>query len=248
MMDKNKHNKDDEIKFIKGLYDEANKKIEEIYKEHKSNKDKLLKEIAFVLLLYKINDSIMKLNDTEKLKLNKKFLAIISTFFNKQVKLTDKIITDILKETAINTYDFYGGKYTQKDIEDIVNKKYKGKVYTKRIQANENKIANNLNNDIQEFITGTIDVNTIKDKIEETYNINDYDVKRLTESEVNRTENDSFILLAKEAWIKIVYRHEILDDRICLDCEAISEQPFDIDEAPDGAIHANCRGWNSIYK
>lgn len=79
MMDKNKHNKDDEIKFIKGLYDEANKKIEEIYKEHKSNKDKLLKEIAFVLLLYKINDSIMKLNDTEKLKLNKK---ILSNYFN----------------------------------------------------------------------------------------------------------------------------------------------------------------------
>lgn len=47
MMDKNKHNKDDEIKFIKGLYDEANKKIEEIYKEHKSNKDKLLKRNCF---------------------------------------------------------------------------------------------------------------------------------------------------------------------------------------------------------
>lgn len=248
MMDKNKHNKEEEIEFIRGLYDEANKKIEEIYAEHKSNKEELLKEIAFVLLLYKISDTIMKLNDTEKLKLNKKFLTIIKKFFNKQVKLTDKIITEILEETAKNTYEFYGGKYTQKNIEDIVNKKYKGEVYTQRIKDNENKIANKLNNDIKDFIDGNIDVNTIKDNIEGTYSQNDYDVRRLTESEVNRTENVAFIVLAKEAGVKKVYRHEVLDNKICLDCLAINGQPFDIDEAPDGAIHSFCRGWNSIYK
>lgn len=248
MLNKDKNTKQDEINFIKGLYDEANKKIEEILEEHKSNKDELLKEIAFVLLIYKISDNIMKLNDIEKLKLNKKFLSIISKFFNKQVKLTDKIITEILKETSQNTYDFYGEKYTQKDIEDIVNRKYKGEVYTQRIKDNENKIANKLNNDIQDFIDGNIDVNTIKDNIEETYKENDFDVRRLTESEVNRTENVAFILLAKEAGIKSIYRHEVLDNKICLDCMAIANQVFDIDEAPDGAIHSFCRGWNSIYK
>lgn len=248
MLNKNKHNKADEIEFIQGLYNEANKKIEEVLEEHKSNKDELLKEIAFVLLVFQISDNIMKLNDIEKLKLNKKFLAIISKFFNKQVKLTDKIITEILKETAQNTYDFYGEKYTQKDIEDIVNRKYKGEVYTQRIKDNENKIANKLNNDIQEFIDGNIDVNTIKDNIEETYSANDFDVRRLNESEVNRTENVAFILLAKNAGVKKIYRHEVLDNKICLDCLAIAEQTFDIDEAPDGAIHSFCRGWNSIYK
>lgn len=244
----NNHDKKEEIVFIQGLYDEANKKIEEIYKEHKSNKDELLKEIAFVLLLYKISDNIMKLDDTEKLKLNKKFLAIISKFFNKQVKLTDKIITSILSDTAKNTFEFYGGEYTQKDIQDIVNKKYKDEVYTQRITDNENTIANKLNNDIKAFIDGNIDVNTIKDNISNTYSTNDYDVRRLTESEVNRTENDSFITIAKANGIKKIVRHEILDDRICLDCEAIAEQTFDIDEAPDGAIHSFCRGWNSIYE
>lgn len=248
MMDKNTHNKKEETEFIQGLYDEANKKIEEIYAEHKSNKDELLKEIAFVLLLYKISDSIMKLNDIEKLKLNKKFLIIIQKFFNKQVKLTNKIITEILEETAKTTFDFYGEKYTQKDIEDIVNQKYKDKVYIERITDNENKIANQLNNDIQEFIDGSIDVNTIKDNIEETYSTNDFDVRRLCESEVNRTENVAFILLAKEAGIKTIYRHEILDNKTCLDCLAIDGQPFDIDNAPDGAIHSFCRGWNSMYK
>lgn len=248
MMNKDKHTKQDEIDFIKNLYDEANKKIEEVYSEHKKNKDELLKEIAFVLLVFQISDTIMKLNDIEKLKLNKKFLAIISKFFNKQVKLTDKIITEILKETAQNTYDFYREKYTQKDIEDIVNRKYKGKIYKKRIIKNENKIANNLNNNIGDFIDGKIDVNTIKDNIDEIYIQNNYDVRRLSESEVNRTENDTFILLAKEAGVKKIIRHEILDDRICLDCEAIAGQTFDIDDAPDGAIHSLCRGWNSIYE
>jgi hypothetical protein len=248
MMNKDKHINQDEVDFIKSLYDEANKKIEEIYQEHKSNKDELLKEIAFVLLLYKISDNIMKLNDTEKLKLNKKFLAIISTFFNKQVKLTDKVITEILQETAKNTYKFYGEKYTAKEIEDIVNKKYKGKLYTDRITKNENKIANKLNNDLEDFVEGKIDVNSIKDNIEETFSENDYDVRKLAESEVNRTENDSFLIIAKAQGVKKIIRHEILDDRICLDCEEIAEKIFDIDEAPDGAIHANCRGWNSVYQ
>lgn len=248
MLNKNKNTKQDEIDFIESLYDEANKKIEEIYQEHKSNKDELLKEIAFVLLLYKIRDTIMKLDDIEKLKLNKKFLAIISTFFNKQVKLTDKVITEILQDTAKKTFKFYGEKYTTKEIEDIVNKKYKGKLYRDRITKNENKIANKLNNDIEDFVDGRIDVNSIKDNIEETFSENDYDVRRLTESEVNRTENLTFIELAKAQGVKTIYRHEILDDRICLECEDINGKPFDIDEAPDGAIHANCRGWNSIYE
>ena len=248
MLNKDKNTKQDEIDFIKSIYDEANEKIEEVYSEHKKNKDELLKEIAFVLLVYNISNNIMKLNDDDKLKLNNKFLKMIAKFFNKQVKLTDKVITEILEGVAKKTYSFYGEKYTLKEIEDIVNKKYKGEVYKKRISKNENKTANKLNNDIEDLVEGRIDVNSIKDSIEETFSENDYDVRRLAESEVNRTENLTFLLIAKEAGVKKVYRHEVLDDKICLECQAIAGQPFDIDEAPDGAIHSFCRGWNSIYK
>ena len=244
----NSYTEIEERDFIESLYDDANEQLEEIYSEQKKNKDNLLKELALVLLAYQISNNVMELSDDDKKKLNNNFLLLIAKFFKKQVKVTDKVITNILNNTAKNTYDFYGQKYKSKDIEDIINKKYKGEIYNKRIEKNENKIANKLNNDIKDFIEGIIDVNSIKGNIEETFSQNAYDVHRLAESEVNRTENDSFMKIAKANGVKKIIRHEVLDNKICLECLAISEKTFDIDKAPDGAIHSFCRGWNSIYE
>lgn len=249
IMDKlNSYTEKEERDFIESLYNEANEQLKEVYSEQKNNKDDLLKELALVLLIYNISNNVMKLSDDDKKKLNNKFLLLISKFFKKQVKVTDKVVTDILNKTSKNTYDFYGQKYKSKDIEDIVNKKYKGELYSKRIEKNENKIANKLNNDIQDFVEGKIDVNSIKDSIDETFKQNADAVRVLAESEVNRTENDSFITIAKANGVKKIIRHEVLDNRICLECLEISEQVVDIDFAPDGAIHPLCRGWNSIYE
>lgn len=247
-MEKNNYTHEEELEFIKSLYDEATEQIKEIYKEQKKNKDDILNLIAFIMLNYNISDNVMSLSSLEKNNCKKKFLGLITKISKNQSTLTKDIITTILIDTVKRTNNFYGGNFELNNIKKIVDKKFKGEHFTKRILKNENDIAEKLYNETNLFVKGEVDVNAIKDKVDKTVNANAYNVRRLTESEVNRTENDTFITIAKENGVKKIIRHEILDDRICLDCEAIAEQIFDINNAPDGAIHSFCRGWNSIYE
>ena len=247
-MDKNNYTEKEEVEFIQSLYDDATEQLKEVYKEQKKNKDDLLNLIAFIMLTYTISNNIMSLSTSEKAKLNNRFLGIITKISKGQSILIKDVITTILTDTVKRTNNFYGGSFELKDIEKIVNDKYKGEYFSKRIIKNENDIAKKLYSQTRKFIQGETDVNTIKSNVDDTFNYDAYTVRRLTESEVNRTENDSFIIIAKENGIKKVIRHEILDDRICLDCEAVAEQIFDIADAIDGGLHSLCRGWNSIYE
>jgi len=247
-MENNNYTEKEEVEFIKSLYDDANEQLIEVYKEQKQNKDDLLNLIAFIMLTYQISNNVMSLNTLEKATLNNRFLGLITKISKGQSVLIKDVITTILTDTVKRTNNFYGGSFELKDIEKIVNDKYKGEYFTNRILKNESDIAKKLYSQTKKFIQGETDVNTIKSNVDDTFNYDAYNVRRLAESEINRSENDTFITIAKANGVKKIIRHEILDDRICLDCEAIAEQPFDIDDAPDGAIHALCRGWNSVYE
>ncbi|NOW07233.1 phage head morphogenesis protein [Clostridium beijerinckii] len=249
-MDKNNNDytEKEEVDFIESLYDDANEQLKDIYKEQKKNKDDILNFIAFIMLTYQISNNIMSLSSSDKSKLNNRFLGMVNKISKDQSIITKEVITDVLTNTVKKTNNFYSGNLDLKDIKKIVDMKFKGEHYMDRISNNEQEIAKKLYSKAKKFIQGETDVNTIKNDIDKTFNMDAYAVKRLAESEVNRSENSTFITIAKEQGVKTVYRHEILDDRICLECMAIDGQAFDIDNAIEGGLHANCRGWNSIYK
>lgn len=247
-MEENNYTQEQEVEFIKSLYDDATEQLKEVYKKQKKNKDDLLNLIAFIMLTYQISNNVMSLSSLEKANLNNRFLGLITKISKGQSTLIKDVITTILTDTVKRTNNFYGGSFELKDIEKIINKKFKGEYFTNRILKNENDIAKKLYSETRKFVQGETDVNTIKSHIDKTVNEDAYNVRRLAESEINRSENDTFITIAKESGVKKIIRHEILDDRICLDCEAIAEQIFDIDNAPDGALHSLCRGWNSVYE
>ncbi|GEP65198.1 hypothetical protein CBE01nite_29660 [Clostridium beijerinckii] len=235
----------EEIEFIRGLYTKCNEDLDKVFMLHKENKDKLLQELALILLLYKINNNVMNLSYSEKSEIKEKFEKLIVKFTGRQVKLTDSVITSILILTVKNTFKFYGYKYTLEEVKDIVNRKYKGKFYNERIIRNENKVAAYLNDKVQRFINGNIDVNTIKDNIEKTYKQNKDNVITLAETELSRSENLAFLLFAKSIGIVEIIRNEVLDSRTCDECESIHNEVFNIEDAPD-EIHPCCRGFNTI--
>ncbi|WP_051560419.1 hypothetical protein [Clostridium beijerinckii] len=246
-MDKNNYIEKEEVDFIQSLYDDANEQLKNIYKEQKKNKDDLLKFIALIMLTYQIFNNVMSLSYSDKSKLNNRFMDIITKISKDQSNVGKGVITLILTNTVKKTNDFYKGDLKSKDIEDIVDKKFKGEHFTNRIVNNENEIAKKLYSQTKKFIQGEIDVNTIKNEIDNTFNADAYNFKRLTETEVNRSENDTFITIAKAQGVKKIQRHEILDNHICLECMSIDNKIYDINEAPE-LQHVNCRGWNSIYK
>lgn len=235
-----------ETEFIKSLYDNCNEELKKIYDLQNENKDKLLKELALVLLLYTINNNILDLTRSEKEEIKAKFEKIIVKSTNKQIKLTTDVITLILINTIKDTFKFYEyTNYTKKDIENIVHRKYKGEVYTNRIEKNEKDIANYLNKKIKSFTEGDIDVNNIHEEIEKTYRQAKTNVLVLAETETNRTENDGFVLYAESLGATKFVRNEILDSRTCDECAGMDGNIYDIKDIFE-TVHPSCRGYNTL--
>lgn len=239
------YSKDEELSFIEGLYEEADNKIKEIYKEQKQNRDALLREIANILLVYTIMNDIMSMSKADRKKEYMRIFDIINIFTKKQANITENIITDILKNTVKDTYEFYSYNAKLKDVEKIIKDKFNGKHFSTRVWDNEEEVAKHLHNQVQDFLQGKINVNQIKNSVEKTYNNNAYEVKRLVETEVNRCSNDAFIRFCKETGVKKVKRNEILDKKTCSICAALDGKIYDLDDAPS-AIHPLCRGFNTI--
>lgn len=234
--------------FVESLYDDANEQLKEVYKEQKQNRDDLLKEIAIVMLSFIIVDSVMKLTLPERNKLNKKFLDLITKYANNQATSTTKIIRGILTNTTKNTYSFYNCNTKLKDVEKIINNNFHGKHFSERVWDNEQEVAKYINSQIQDFLKGKISVNDIKKNIEYTYNTNAYNVKRLTETEVSRCQNESFRRFCQETNVKKIQRHEMLDSKICSECEDADNEIYDINNAPEIPEHPMCRGYLSIVE
>jgi len=57
-----------EEEFIESLYDEAEERTKEVYKEQKKNRDNLLQELALIMLTYTVLDGLMSLKSKDKKK------------------------------------------------------------------------------------------------------------------------------------------------------------------------------------
>ena len=218
-------NKEEE--FIKGLYDEANNQLNEVYKEQKANRDDLLSEIAGILLTYTIINDVMSMSKQESSKEFNRLSKIIVQFSKGQAKLTEGILTDILTNTAKNTFDFYSYNAKLKDVQDIINNNFKGKHFSERVWDNETEVAKHLRKQVNDFLQGKINVNQIKKDIEKTFNNSAYEVRRLVETEVNRCSNSAFDRFCIETDVKKVRYNATLDSKLCSDCGQYHNKIFD---------------------
>lgn len=239
------YSKNDEVEFIRGLYNEADKRFKEIYREQQKNRDELLNELGLILLTYTILDGFMNIGKSDREKENNKFYALIASFAKSQIKLTTVALYEVTTNVVKNTYKFYSYNVNAKDIKKIVDSAYEGKHFSKRIWNNEKEVAEYMNEQIKNFIDGKISVNEIKEQIENIYNDNAYEVKRLVDTEINRCESDAFKRFCKETNVKKVIRNETLDSKTCSTCAKLHGKVYTVDKAP-GVVHPFCRGFNSI--
>lgn len=239
------NNYDKELEFIESLYDEANERLKEVYKYQKDVRDDLLKEIAMIMLTYTILDGIMSMGKKDKDESYKKLSSIILNGHKSIGKNQINVINSILNSTVNKTFDFYSYNANLKDVRKIIESNFKGKHFSERVWDNENEVAKNLHKQIKDFLNGKINVNQIKKDIEKTYNSSAYEAKRLTETEVNRCEDEAFKKFCKETGVEKVRRNEVLDHRTCEECASLDGKVYDLDEAP-GVVHPFCRGFNTI--
>ncbi|WP_261780829.1 hypothetical protein [Clostridium botulinum] len=240
------YSKNEELEFIKNLYDEADKRFKEIYKEQQNNRDALLKELGLILLTYKILNGFMNIKKADRNKESNKFYAMIANFAKNQIKLTTTALYEVTNNVVKNTYGFYSYNAKAKDIKKIVDFAYEGKHFSKRVWNNEKEIAEYMNEQIKNFIDGKINVNKIKKLIEETYNNNAYEVKRLVDTEISRCSNNAFDKFCIETGVRKVRYNATLDSRLCMDCLQYNDKVFDFNDRIELPRHPLCRCFYTI--
>lgn len=238
---------DKELEFIESLYDEADDQIKEVYKEQKKNRDELLQEIAMIMLVYTVLDSLMSLSRVDKIKEYNKMSMLIKKAIKGEAKLQVSVIENILTNTVNKTFKFYSYNASLKDVRKIIEANFKGKHFSERVWENEENVAKLLHKQINDFLDGKINVNQIKKEIEKTFNNGAYNTKRLVETEVARCEDEAFRRFCKETGVIKVKRNEVLDSKTCEECAKLDGIIFDLDDAP-GVVHPCCRGFNEIYE
>lgn len=238
-------NKDDE--FIDSLYNEADKQLNDTYKKKKESRDELLKAIAMILLTYTIVDNVLSLSEKDYNKEYSLLGTLIVKLSKGNIKQEINNTTNILRNTVKNTYKHYSYNYKLKDVENIINKNFKGKHFSKRIWENEQEVAKKLTKQCQDFLRGKINVNDIEKEIKNTYNTSAYNAKRLVETEVSRCHSAAFDRFCKETNVKKV-KYVARRCKTCDRCLSYDGKIFDFKNKPELPQHPLCSCYFSVVE
>lgn len=232
--------------FIEGLYKLAEKKLKIIYKFKRANRDKILQEIANILLTYTIANDVMVMDkktiDKEYEKMSKLIIDISRGEAASQEKIIEEILYSVIKET----FSFYSYNKGLKDVKKIIELNFKGKHFSERVWDNEKEVANHLHRKVQDFLKGKVNVNQIRKDIEKTFNTSAYNSKRLVETEVSRVSGNAFDRYCKETGVKKVRYNATLDSKLCNDCGQYHDKVYEIKDKIETPKHPLCRCFYTI--
>ena len=242
------------IKLTNEIYEKYSKQINEIARMQKKSVFTILDQIAKIILEYNVTDAVMDISIQEKLKLKKQMNKLINDIIKGEYESEKDIITSILNNVAEDTYysSCYiysiGISYTLKPVKQnalnkIINKKIDGKTYSSRIWHNKNQVAKTLKKEINDFLNGKTDVNSISKNIKNRFDVNYNISNRLVRTEIAKTQCEANEVWAKEHNIKKQLFCATLDKRTSKICQSLDGKMFNYDDSnkPIPPLHPNCR-------
>lgn len=165
----------------------------------KATRAKVLTEVAQSLLKANINNELLELSSKERQQLFKQIDEVLTRALKEEVKLEQEEVKRILKDAARDSYysksfvSAFDISYDIKPVSDarlqsIVNTKIDGKLFSDRIWANKNEVAQKVRKEVVDFLSGKTNVNKIADRIGKRFD-SDYLVsKRLVQNEICRVQ------------------------------------------------------------
>ena len=242
------------IKLTNEIYEKYNKQINKIARMQKKSVFTILDEIAKIILQYNVTDAVMDISISEKLKLKKQMNKLINDVFKDEYKIEKDIITSTLNDVAKDSYysSCYiyglGVSYTLKPVKQnilnkIINKKIDGKTYSNRIWNNKNKVAKTLKKEINDFLNGKTDVNTISKNIKNRFDVNYNISNRLVRTEIAKTQCEANEVWAKQHNIKKQMFCATLDGKTSKICQSLDGKIYNFDDEYKKIppLHPNCR-------
>lgn len=245
---------DNYLMFAKELNKIGDKRLLELLKKQRINRDKLLTEMSKILLDYNIKDNVLDVNNIDKIKIYSNMSKVIDKLLNNENKLESKELASILLTLGsdkwdINNYLLSLGvdtkiqKVNKDTLLNIINKKIEGKNYSNRIWSNKNDVAKRLKQEIKNLYNGYTTVNEIKDKITKLYNANANNTKRLVSNEIARVnEGIHDRWLEENEYVSYVMWCATLEDNTCEECGALDGKVWGKNEDyPTPLLHIGCR-------
>ena len=124
--------------------------------------------------------------------------------YKSEKDIINSILIDVAEDTYYSSCYIYGLgiSYTLKPVKQntlnkIINKKIDGKTYSNRMWKNKNTVAKMLKKEINDFLNGKTDVNTISKNIKNRFDVNYSISNRLVRTEIAKTQCE-----ANEVWAK----------------------------------------------
>ena len=236
------------------IYEKYSKQIDEVAKIQKKSKQTILDEIAIIILEYNVTNEAMDISIQDKAKLKKQMNELINDVFKSEYESEKDIITSTLNNVAKDSYYSscfiyqLGISYTLKPVKHdmlnkIINKKIDGKTYSSRIWKNKNQVAKMLKKEVNDFLNGKTDINSISKNIKNRFDVNYNVSNRLVRTEVAKVQCQANEVWAKEHNIKKQLFCATLDRKTSKICQSLDGKIYDFDDEDKKIppLHPNCR-------
>lgn len=233
-------------------YELADKDLKKLYKLQKTNQDKLIHELALIMLKYDIKEEKLNLTDKEKLLLKEKLNKIVDEGIQLEFDLEKETTNQVLYQSADNSYKLRNyilslgtiAKITalsEDELLKLINTVVDGKIWSDRLWTNKKQIEKELKKMVHEFLNGRVSVNKIYKEINSKYSKNAYNTKRLVETEICRVQEKANKEFNKKNGIEYVLYSATLDLKTSEICKERDGKVYRIDNAPTIPAHPNCR-------
>lgn len=241
------------LKLANELYKEGDKTLTDLLKTQDTNAEELLKDIANIMLKYKVKDDKMNLSLMQEKQITAQLDKKVNDMFANEYKEENAAITETLKKQAndkyhINNYllsfgmDFTLEKISKRDLENILNHKIQGKNYSNRIWENKNAVAKKIKHEVRKFLRGETNLNSIEKEIRKKFDVNKMCSTRLARNEIARVQNAANEQFFKDNNGEYLLYSATLDGHTCSKCKEYDGKTFKVDEdRPELPLHVNDR-------
>ena len=170
-------------------------------------------------------------------------------------------LSAVVNDTYYTTiYELYKGfemgtsfnLLSKSTVKALINNPVNGKMFSDRIWSNTAKLADNVNQTLRGGITQGLSNREMAKRIENHMGTGFKNAKRLIDTEVTNTLNQSAMESYKESGVVDRYQYlATLDNRTSDVCANLDNQVFDLDKGITGLnlppLHVNCRSSTRAY-
>lgn len=235
-------------------FKQVDKQLQDIYIEYASNREKLLDQLSRVILDYKVNGEVMELSFREKQAIQKQMQTTIYEMASEEAKATESSIKTMLGDTVNKTYgyqeyllqlgmDFKSIPLSKNIINKIVMQNLAGDIWSNRLWNNKKALESVLNNSINKFLRGEINVNGISKVVKDRFNSDRYATDRLVRTELARVQQAALEKFDKDHNAEYQLFMATLDKKTSSKCREHDGKTYDFEDKskPIPPLHPHCR-------